>query len=783
MRQVLLRAASLLRRPAVLAIGLLLVIGGSALVALPLFEVPGYELSEALALGVGLLGGAVGAAAAFQERRILLGQEPRPAGALAPSTALSATGRPLAAALLLNAAFVAVPFVAATVFALASTRCDPFALAGFYPLLTLPSAALASAAGVLAGLRARRGLFAAGHYLGLVLLSALLTAWPLVFGPQVFAVNHFGGYLPGPLYDEALAVRAPVYWFRLQTLLAVGLLWFAGAGFLDLATGRLGRPRRLAPLALALACALGFALMERAAPSLGFRMSELSLEERLGGTRVTEHFVLTFPRGKPREEVDRLVRDAELRFAQVASFLGAAPPWKIHVFLYRSAEEKQELVGAAHTQFAKPWLHQIHINDADFPHPSLKHELVHVMAAPFGAGPFHVTTRLWAWPQMGAIEGMAVAGDDPVDELTLHGWAAGMRRQKLAPDIRFILGPKGFYASAPQRAYTLVGSFFRWLADTHGPAKLTALYAHADFQGVYGRSLDELATEWERFLDAVPLDDAAVNQAFARFRRGSLFVLPCAREVALLQSQATEFLASDPARALELYRRCAKLQPDEPSFKLAEADALARLGRRPEAAELLDALQAKVKDAPSLSADVALAQAELAFQQQRPDDARRHLLRALELDPSSAVDRTARLKLATLGTPSGPPVWAYFRQGKDEVRLLTLREALDRDPKNPYIAYLLGRRMALLSAPKLALAYLTRTLEAENLPDSLHREALRLKIESLYRMGDCDGVRNEVGQLPDLGAAFKARATEWLARCDFEQHAFKGPLVPEEPFR
>ncbi|MFP2930318.1 hypothetical protein ACLESO_35005, partial [Pyxidicoccus sp. 3LG] len=63
MRQVLTRALGLLRRPAVLAVVLLLAGGGSALVLVPLFGVPGFELSLALSIATGLLGGGTGIAA------------------------------------------------------------------------------------------------------------------------------------------------------------------------------------------------------------------------------------------------------------------------------------------------------------------------------------------------------------------------------------------------------------------------------------------------------------------------------------------------------------------------------------------------------------------------------------------------------------------------------------------------------------------------------------------------------------------------------------------------
>ena len=78
MRQVLSsRATALLRRPAVLAVVGLVALGGSALVFLPLFGLPGFELSLAISIAVGLLGGGVGIAAAGLERRILRGEDPR----------------------------------------------------------------------------------------------------------------------------------------------------------------------------------------------------------------------------------------------------------------------------------------------------------------------------------------------------------------------------------------------------------------------------------------------------------------------------------------------------------------------------------------------------------------------------------------------------------------------------------------------------------------------------------------------------------------------------------
>ncbi|MBK7861692.1 MAG: hypothetical protein IPJ65_24365 [Archangiaceae bacterium] len=96
-------------------------------------------------------------------------------------------------------------------------------------------------------------------------------------------------------------------------------------------------------------------------------MTDAALAEKLGGRRESEHFVLVHPRGMAKEAVERALRDLEFRHQQVSTFFGAAPPGKVTVWWYPSAAEKQRLVGAEHTQFAKPWRHEVHVNDMQFP--------------------------------------------------------------------------------------------------------------------------------------------------------------------------------------------------------------------------------------------------------------------------------------------------------------------------------------------------------------------------------------------------------------------------------
>ncbi len=779
MAQVLIRTGSVFRRIPVALTWLLLAGAGAALVALPLFGLPGYELSAALALGQGLLGGIAGIAAARLERRLIRSIDPRPRNAKRFDSALTSTLNAGAAACLVNFSALVPPLLASVLYALSSTRCNPFSHIGFFPLLTIPSAILSGTVGVFVGFATRRVWTASVLYFAILLSSLAVTVPPILFGPQVFAFNHLLGYVPGPLYDEALSVTSALGWFRLETLLLAMTVIVWPALMLDMKSGSLTRPH-LRPGAALLLVGLIAAIvtLEERGPQLGTRMNDAVLEEKLGGKRESEHFVLHHPRGKPKDELDRLVRDLEFRHAQISDFLGGSPPGKVHVWWYRSAQEKQALVGAGGTQFAKPWRREVHVNEAPFPHPVLKHELVHAMAAPFGSAPFGVTATLGGLlANAGIIEGLAVAADDPVDDLTLHEWAAGMKQQKLLPDVRQLLAPTGFYAAPASRAYTAAGSFIRWLGQTHGGEKLRALYARGDFSNVYGQSLDSLASEWEKSLDALPLEPSAINQAFGRFRRGSLFARPCAREVARLSNEAAELLQSAPDEAVARYQRCAQLQPDEPGYALAQANALQKSGRKAEAGDVLATLWLTVKDQPGPAAEVAMARGDLAWARGKPTEARTYFTSILTLDPAPAMDRTARVKLAALENPeAGKALWSYFKPGGEDVKLLVLREALKGSPSDVFLSYLLGRRLAQGSAPALALPYLAAALVPATLPESIRKETLRLQLEALFLSGDCAGVKDAVGKLPSFSTAFTVRAKEWEARCAFEQRAFGGPL-------
>jgi hypothetical protein len=523
----------------------------SALCAfLPLADHLGYELAEAIALCAGLFGAAPGIAAARAER-----------GRPDPDAA-----RALAVGVLAALAALAVPVALILLNGLRRPACDPAAGVVLYLAIAAPSGVLAAALGVACGFMAPRR---AGWIVAAVFAVTLLVSlWPVARGPQVFAFHHLGGIFPGPIYDEAIHPSRALWVFRAATL-----LYAAACGGVALAADS---RRRAAGIALIAVCGGAAAWLSLRAERFHWKASIALLDAELGATVRAGSLVLHFPREKSEAERRLLVRDAEVSWRAVREFAGLpidAPP--VHVFLYRSSDEKRRLIGAAETSFTKPWLRQIHTNDAPAPHPILRHELAHAAFAEIAPGPWGVPTGIV--PQMALVEGAAVAADWPAGEFTVHEEARALLDAKLLPDLRRLFAPARFYGESGPRAYTAAGSAIRFLWATRGPAAFRAAYA----RGVL--DVDALAGTYAAFLEAMPSQPRAIALARQRFAAPGIVHRPCPHEVAELERQARS--AADPREAVRLWSRCAQLERDDPRLLLQLRRAQLRAGEVAAAAD------------------------------------------------------------------------------------------------------------------------------------------------------------------------------------------------------
>ncbi|MBK7861693.1 MAG: hypothetical protein IPJ65_24370 [Archangiaceae bacterium] len=103
------------------------------------------------------------------------------------------------AAWLLSLAALVLPLVAAVVYALTSTACDPGFAVGFFPLLTLPSGLPACALGAFCGFTTERLWLSALLYLALLAATLAQNAVPhRALARRCSRSTTWAGGCPGP---------------------------------------------------------------------------------------------------------------------------------------------------------------------------------------------------------------------------------------------------------------------------------------------------------------------------------------------------------------------------------------------------------------------------------------------------------------------------------------------------------------------------------------------------------------------------------------------------------
>lgn len=767
--------------------------------ALPLFGLLGYESAFVLGIGISLAATHLGARAVFRWRA---GEPMFMSRALAPVLAdrEGIDARPLRALAQLVAgqvgralALLVLPVLVLTVNALRVKNCN--LAAGLAWALVLPgiSAVTATVAGVAAGLGSRRPRRAILLGLGIILGSIV---WALVrsyAAPPIFAFDPFGGYFPGSLYDEEVAISHTVLGAR---ALHLGFALVALALLAPCLDGRTlefkwrATRGRTALKALALVVGGAAALALYLEPRLGLAPDADSIARVLGGRRETAHLVLLYsPSGPWARDIDLHAEDAEFRWKELADFFAITPSAKITCYLFADAAEKRRHTGAGHTQVAKPWRREIYLQYDSWPHGVIKHELAHVFAGEFGDPLLHVARRGLVI-DAGLIEGVAVAAEDRAEHLTLDQSVQVMRRAGLEPPLVQVLGP-GFYAFSASRAYTLAGSFVRFLIEAHGIERFRVLYqSGGDYVAAYGRPLGELVTEWSRRIDATTVSEADHEQALERLRRPGILHKVCAHELALRAEEARMRSArGDWAGAVALYESLCSADPDDPGHLATLMNTHAAAHHEREAEKSALALLRHPKASPAQRVNALTFLGDLRLRKD-PTEAAARYRQALALKPAEATARQlrARLLAATGDTPPpGSPgtaaspgfgaALARYLVGDtpgsppdSALALLRAREITLAAPKNGLGYYLLGRQLLQHDQVSEAVSWLGQSLEF-GLPDAgFAIEARRQLGLAALRSGDRGRAREVFASLAADATAppeVRGEARDMVKRCDF----------------
>lgn len=746
-------------RPSVVAALAVALIAALAMCASPLLGVWGVE--SALVLGV-LLPPLVGVAAARSTRAALDAWAPADGAALLTRAGALAVGIWAAPTAVIGLNALRVPSCAqgeglAFLVAGPGIGCLLAGVVGAACAAWLPRGAALAAAAV-------------------PLASYAASVAGILGSPAIFAYDAFAGWFPGTLYDRGTTFPAALASFRAITLAgggAVAALTLAGLepGARRAHPAALGRRPGwlLAGAALAATASAGTAAGE----SLGHRSTVAGIVDALGATVRGARCLVHAPREADAALVAQLARDCDFRVRQAEHRLGLRQPAPIRAFYFRDADEKRRLMGASRTLVAKPWRNEVYLQLAGWPHPVVAHEVAHVVAGQAGRGPFRVATAgpLGIVPDLALVEGTAVAvAFRTRGDLTPHQWSRALLEIDRLPPLASLRGLR-FLLRPPRDAYTVTGSFLRWLADTRGRGVLARAYRTGDLAAATGEPLDELEAGWRRFLRSVPLPDGALARARERFGRPTLFTTVCPHRVATLGEELhAARSAGDLPRVVERATDILDIDAGEAVARAVRAEARARLG---DAAGARDDVRVLEGATAPVRARAAEGLADAAWARGSVEEARA-AYRRLEGEPRDEAALRA-IELKALGLRAGGDV------GDAIFRLLVER---GERPVPPALAVYLARRLAArrddglgayLEARQLGFAMAwgpaaERTADAltRGLPtERLTREARRMLGAARFAAGDLTGAGAAWrvvlrGAAPDT--ADHVEALDWLWR-------------------
>ena len=680
-------------------------------------------------------------------------------------------------------ALLVVPLLSIALRGLLTQPCDPYGGLRFIALGPGVSIVLAALLGAVLGSALPSLRWAVTLAALLPLLEVARAAERFVDTPAIFAFGHFFGYFPGTFYDRKIEITDAWLSHRLLTGCIVIAAWALLTAARDPESGRLSRARvDRHPVLVLVAAGLAFLSFTMAtnAHALQHASSTASITERLGLVIDTPRCRAVLPREMRRADAQRIAEDCEFRITQIERLLGVRETGRITAFFFRSQQEKRQLMGAARVYIAKPWRHEVYLQLGEYPHPVLPHELAHVVARHASSGAFGVPGRLGGLiPEPTLVEGMAVALEPHArDELTPHQWARAAQAEKLAPPLSALLGVS-FFGTNQALAYTLTGSFLRFVLETRGAEALRRVYAQGSATKALGQSLEVLEREWRVYLTGVPLPDRAAALARLRFERPSVLSQVCPHVVERLEGELGAALnAGDYPRAQEKCRDVLAIDPSDSGTRATLAAVLAHAGESEQAQDELERLASPPRaPSPTIArARTALADASFARgEYERAAEGYRALLN--EPQPESEL---RQLEVKLLALEAGEPARSLLRElligepfrGAEGRTAMHLIRELAPSRADGLALYLEGRQLISAGRHDLAQALLREALVRGLPTPRLRVEALRLHANACFvtgQLSEADALARELERREGASLAEQIEARDLRARIAFRR--------------
>lgn len=344
--------------------------------------------------------------------------------------------------------------------------------------------------------------------LAIFILSLAATLW---FLPQKRITHFLVGFIHGPIYDEWIPIDHGIVWqrtahvFLATTLLA--LAWW--------------RRRWLQTCGLILSVILFACLTHKAARFPSVQNGKQYLNRLMPYELKTPDFTIHYaaPNDQLPAEIKQLFQDTVFHVHELKAALQVSSQ-HIDIYIYPDRRSMKLWFGGEQTDITDVFGPSVHITASEYPHETLRHELVHALAAEFG---FH---GMGFHPNMAFTEGLAVALAPPEMRIGLDEGAAALISSKRVRNVAQLFSPL-FWQESGSRSYTVAGSIVKYLLQHHGMEKIRALYAGDHWDNVFGKDRVSILRAWEESLAPYLSDHTHDLQVASLFRNPGILYDRC----------------------------------------------------------------------------------------------------------------------------------------------------------------------------------------------------------------------------------------------------------------
>ena len=423
-------------------------------------------------------------------------------------------------------------------------------------------------------------------WISFTVVLLFMIAVEIITFPQVYSMNPIIGLYPGVIYDELIRFGAREYIYRVLVIIYFILPIF----FFNPMIKKFISTQYLQILF----AVIGFTFF-LSAPVIGFSTSEKQLERILSKQIVTEHFIINIPDELFNDsEINYFQKLHELSYKECKDFFKTEPDTKIHSFIFKNESQKQKLTGAGAADLSKPWLGQIYIS-ADNYEVALKHEIAHIFTAGFGS----TLLKLPRGFNTSLLEGAATAADGFIAGNDIDYFSFLILEKANADYIARLFAGFNFFSANTQKAYSLSGSFVKYMISRYGIEKFKTWYQYGYEAAGYSKSLNQ---NCEDYILKIKSAGFQSGKAVSRYYFGTMpFIFKkFPRYIAEQKAVIDELI--NKSQFLDAERSLAKIKniSNEPALLFREFYLLDTLQRYVELKEKLQSFTALNQDSPYL---------------------------------------------------------------------------------------------------------------------------------------------------------------------------------------